>query len=76
MFAAFLYLTTALLGALVAAQEVPPAVSSLGGINPTVYSSVATIVSGSLTSSESDASAQATSTGAANAHGKWSWLLP
>ncbi|KAH6877753.1 hypothetical protein BKA58DRAFT_465513 [Alternaria rosae] len=60
-----LYVFIAFFSVLAAAQEVPPGVSSLGGINPTVYSSAASVLSASTAS---DASAEATSTGAANAH--------
>jgi hypothetical protein len=61
------HLILAFLSALVTAQEIPAGVSSsLGGINPTVYSSAASVLSAS---SASVASVAATSTGAAHAHG-------
>lgn len=68
MFTKPLYLPVAFLSALATAQEIPAGVSSsLGAINPTVYSSAASVLSAS---SASVASAEATSTGAANAHGE------
>jgi hypothetical protein len=68
MFTKPLYILIALLSALATAQEIPAGVSSsLGAINPTVYSSATSVLSAS---SASIASAEATSMGGANAHGE------